>query len=134
MNQKLRAGHVIRIISITDELKCVSYLTEDAAYVLPTGGITRVVKVVHDFVEPDCYLLIFFYITTSKFGILFTESQWLLRLKWRFVVQTLRVTAPPPGLEEQQQYEEKEVRDEGMVQITGLQGHGVEETTLFELR
>lgn len=57
-----------------------------------------------------------------------------MRLKWRFVVQTLWVTAPPPDLEEQQQCEEKEVRDEAMVQITGLQGHGVEDTTDFELR
>lgn len=92
------------------------------------------IKVVHDGVKPDCYLLIFFHITASKLGILLTEDQWLLGLKRRLVVQTLGVTAPPPGLEEQQQYGEKEVRDKGMVQITGLWGHGVEDAAVFEFR
>lgn len=69
------------------------------------------VKVLHEGVKPDRYLLIFFQITASKLGVLLTEDKRLPGLKRRLVVQTLGVTAPPPGLEEQQQHEEKEVRD-----------------------
>lgn len=91
------------------------------------------VKVVHDGVKLDRYLFVFFQITASKLGILFTEDQWLPGLKRRLVVQTLGVTAPPPGLEEQQQDEEKEVREEGMLQITGLWGHGAKDA-VFQFR
>ncbi|KAG7225997.1 hypothetical protein INR49_018598 [Caranx melampygus] len=42
-------------------------------------------------------------ITASKLGVFLAEDQWLPGLKRRLVVQTLGVTAPPPGLEEQQQ-------------------------------
>lgn len=108
-------------------MKCFSYLAEDAAHILATGHETWLVKVVHDGVKPDWYFFVFFQIAASKLGILFTEDQWLPRFKWRLVVQTLRVTVPPPGLEEQQQDREKEVREESMLQITDLWGHGLED-------
>lgn len=83
------------------------------------------VKVFHNVVKPARYLLIFFHITAPKLGILLAEGQWLPGLKWRLVIQTLRVTAPPPGTEEQQQDGEKVVRgcvlqDASGDQIAGL--------------
>lgn len=74
------------------------------------------VKVFHNGVKPARYLLIFFHITAPKLGILLAEGQWLPGLKWRLVIQTLRVTAPPPGTEEQQQDGEKVVKGEGVLQ------------------
>ncbi len=91
------------------------------------------VKVAHDGVKSHRYHFILVQITASKFRILLTEKQWLLRLKRRLVVQTLGVTAPPPGLEEQQQNEEKEVMEKGMLQVTGLWGHSAEDA-VFRFR
>lgn len=108
-------------------IKCFSDLAEDASYVLGTGYVAWMVKVFHDAVKADWYLLVFLHIAASKLGILLTEEQWLLGLEWRLVVQTLGVTATPPGLEEQQQDEEKEVREEGLLQI---RGHGTEDAVL----
>lgn len=101
-------------------IKCFAYLAEDAAYVLGTGHITWMVKIVHDGVKLDWYRLIFFQITASKFRILLTEDQWLPGLKRRLVVQTLGVTAPPQDMEEQQQDQKKEVREDSVMQITSL--------------
>lgn len=98
---------------------CFSYLAKDAAYVFITGYITRVVKVLHDRVEAASYFLIFFQITASKLRIILTEDQWLLGLKRRLVVQTLGMTAPPPGLEEQHQH----MRNESKVPFLDLWGH-----------
>ena len=114
------------IISI-GVIKCFSDLAEDASYVLGTGCVAWAVKVFHDAVKADWYLLVFLHIAASELGILLTEEQWLLGLEWRLVVQTLGVTATPPGLEEQRQDEEKEVREEGVLQI---RGHGAEDAVL----
>uniref|UniRef100_G3P091 Biogenesis of lysosome-related organelles complex 1 subunit 3 n=1 Tax=Gasterosteus aculeatus aculeatus TaxID=481459 RepID=G3P091_GASAC len=57
-------------------------------------------------------------ITASKLGVLLTESQRLPWLKRGLVVQTLGVTAPPPGLEEQQQDQEEEVQHRDALKIT----------------
>lgn len=111
-------------------MKCFSYLAEDAAYVLAARHVTRMVKVLHDGVKLDWYLLIFFQIAASKLGVLLTEDQWLPGLERRLEVQTLGVTAPLPGPEEQQQDGEKEVREEGVLQITGLRGHGAKTLSL----
>lgn len=102
---------------------CFSYLAEDAAYVFTTGYITRVVEVLHDGVEAGSNLLIFLQITASKLGVVLAEDQWLLRLKRRLVVQTLGVRVPTPGLEEQHQHMEKEVRKESKVLFVDLWGH-----------
>lgn len=102
---------------------CFSYLAEDAAYVFTTGHVTRVVEVLHDGVEAHSDLLIFLQITASKLGVVLAEDQWLLRLERRLVVQTLGVRVPPPGLEEQHQHMEKEVRKESKVPFVVLWGH-----------
>lgn len=88
-------------------MKCYSYLAEDAAYVLAAGDISRMVEVLHDGVKLDRYLPVPFHIAASKLGVLLAEDQWLPGLKRRLVVQTLGVTAPPPGVEEQQQHRQK---------------------------
>lgn len=102
---------------------CFSYLAEDAAYVSTAGHITRVVEVLHDGVEADSDLLVFLQITASKLGVVLAEDQRLLRLKRRLVVQTLGVRVPPPGLEEQHQHMEEEVRKESKVPFVDLWGH-----------
>lgn len=109
-------------LTVSKVIQCFSYLAKDVAYEPAAGDIPWMVKVFHDGIKPDWYRPILFQITASKFRVLLTEDQWLPGLKWRLVVQTLRVTAPPPGLEEQQQDREEEVRDEGALQdVTGDQ-------------
>lgn len=90
-------------------LKCFSHLTQDAAYVFATRDVTRMVKVFHDAVEALWNLFILLQITASKLGVLFAKCQWLPGFERGLVVQTLRVTVPPPGLEEQQQQHMHEV-------------------------
>lgn len=77
-----------------------SYLAEDAAQVFAAGDEARMVEVLHDPVEPDGHLLVLGRVAASELGVLLAEGQRLLRLERRLVVQTLRVAAPPPGLEE----------------------------------
>lgn len=67
------------------------------------------VEVGHDGVELDGYLSVLLQIAASELGVLLAERQGLPGFERRLVVQTLRVTAPPPGLEEQQQDEDEEV-------------------------
>lgn len=106
-----------------------SYLAEDAAQVLAAGDEARLVKVLHDLVEPDGHLLVLGRVAASKLGVLLAEGQRLLRLERRLVVQTLRVAAPPPGLEEQQQR-----GPEGPVPVgEGRRGHGAEDAVLRSL-
>lgn len=109
--------------NLTEIRNCVSYLAKDVAYVFTTSCVTRMVKVLHDGIEPDSYILIFLQITASKLWIFLTEAQRLLWLERRLVVQTLGMTVPPPGLEEQRQCVENEMRNEGEVQFLELWGH-----------
>ena len=122
---KRELGHIVKHSDHLEKNE-MSYLAEDAAHVLATGYITWVIKVFHDSVKAGRYLIIFFHITASELRILLTKAQRLLGLKRRLVVQTLWMTAPPPGLEEQQQHGEKETRDDGRLQITDLLGHGAQ--------
>lgn len=104
-------------------IPCSSYLAQDAANELATGYKPRMVEVVHDGVKPGRYLLIFLQTAASELGVLLTERQWRLWLKWRLVIQALGVTAPLPGLEDKQQHEEEAARAEGVMSITGLRAH-----------
>lgn len=120
--QHSSAKLAIKVI-IREIINCISYLAKNAVYVSATGYITRMVKVLHNRIEPDSYFLVFLQITASKLGVFLTEGQWLLRLKRRFIVQTLGMRVPPSGLEEQDQHVENEVSNECKVQFLDLWGH-----------
>lgn len=115
-------GHVL---SVTRH----SYLAEDAAQVFAAGDEARLVEVLHDLVESNGHLLVLGHVTASKLGVLLAESQRLLRLERRLVVQTLRVAAPPPGVEEQQQRSQ-----DGLFPVEeGHRGHGAKDAVLGSL-
>lgn len=123
-----RLLHIIKHFGCFRIRKYFSYLTEDAAYVLATGEITWVVKVCHNGVKLDSYLPIFLQITASKLWILLAESQWLPGSKRWLVVQTLGMTASPPGLEEQQQEGQKNMVEGSMLQVVmGYQSAGLKD-------
>lgn len=103
-----------------------SYLAEDAAQVFAAGHEARLVKVLHDLVESGGHLLVLRRVAASELGVLLAEGQRLMRLERRLVVQTLRVAAPPPGLEEQQQ---RSREGPGPVE-EGPRGHGAEDAVL----
>lgn len=88
------------------------------------------VKVFHDGVKTHGYLFIFLQVAASELGVLLAEDKWLLGLEGRLVVQTLGVTAPPPGLVQRQQDEEEEAREEGALQITNLRSHDAPDAVL----
>lgn len=106
-----------------------SYLAEDAAQVFAAGDEARLVEVLHDLVESDGHLLVLRRIAAPELGVLLAEGQRLVRLERRLVVQALRVAAPPPGLEEQQQ---RSREGPGPVE-EGPRGHGAEDAVLRSL-